>query len=231
MISCIVPTYNEAGNIENMVSALQEVFRRDSLQGEIIVVDDKSPDGTGEIVRKLQKRHKNLRLVVPEVRRGAGAAHKIGYENAKGDILVSMEADLSCDPNDIPKLVKKINDGYDVVVASRYLKGASTNKMLRNILLSKYGNKFLSAISGCRITDFTIAYRAFRREVFESITLRETGGNPFLMEFVVRAHKAGFRVTDIPTEYRERTEGATKNKILPAMIRTFLASLRLAFGI
>lgn len=231
MISIVLPTYNEVENIEPMIKKVESVFKKNSLKGEILVVDDKSPDDTAGKALELNKRFGNIRVITPEKREGAGKAHKIGYDHAKGDIIIAMEADLSCDVGDIPVLVDKINEGYDLVVASRYAKDGSTDKPLKNIILSKYGNKFISFISGIKVTDFTIAYRAFRKEINSSIKPLEKDGNPFLMEFVLKAGKKGFKIGEIGTKYTHRAKGVTKNRLFWATLRTFKAAIRITlFG-
>ncbi len=229
-VSCILPTLNEAGNIEKLIGEIQDVYKKNSFKGEIIVIDDSSPDGTWKIVQKIAKKNPNVKLIVRKVRDGAGAATYEGYKAASGDIIVSMESDLSCNPQDIPKLVNKIEDGYDIVAASRYTKGGHTNKPLFNVLLSKSGNKFVSVLFRIKISDFTLHYRAFKRQILKKVNPVEKDGNPFLMEFIVKAKRKGFnRITEIPTVFRNREYGVSKNKVLGASIRTLKATLRIYF--
>ncbi len=227
-VSVILPTLNEAQNIESLVDSLERVLKKGKLRGELIIVDDESEDGTAALSRKLNAKYGNVKTLVRKVRDGAGAAHLHGYRNATGRMVVSMEADNSCDPEDLLKIVEKINAGYDLVVASRYAKGGSTNKSAANMLISRLGNRFISVISGVRISDFTIAYRGFRREIVDKVDCKEKDGNPFLMEFILKANKAGYRrITEIPTVYREREFGVSKNKLIKAIPRTFFAAVRI----
>lgn len=231
LLSIVLPTLNEAGNIEKQIKDIEDVLHANGLRGEIVIVDDDSEDGTARITRGMNKKYGNIRTLVRKVRDGAGAAHWFGYRNAKGGIVIAMEADNSCDAGDIPVIVKKISEGYDIVVASRYAKGASTNKSLANKTISRLGNIFISLISGIRINDFTIAYRGFRREIVAKIDCTEKDGNPLLMEFILKAKNAGYaKITEIPTHYRERAFGVSKNKLMKAIPRTFKAALRIAIS-
>ncbi len=229
LLSIILPTLNEAGNITKLVDDIELVLKKSGLTGELIIVDDDSEDGTAQITRSLNKKYGNIRTLVRTVRDGAGAAHWFGYKNAKGDIIIAMEADNSCDAGDIPVIARKISKGYDIVVASRYAKGASTNKSLANKAISRLGNAFISLISGIPINDFTIAYRGFRREIVNKINCTEKDGNPLLMEFILKAKNAGYvKITEIPTNYRERQFGISKNKLTRAVPRVFYACVRIA---
>lgn len=227
-VSVVLPTLNEAQNIESLVDSLEAVLKKAKLTSELIIVDDESEDGTAAIARKLNTRYGNIKTLVRTVRDGAGAAHLHGYKNARGKIVISMESDNSCDVDDLPTIVQKINAGYDLVVASRYAKAGSTNKSAANMIISRLGNIFISTISGIRISDFTIAYRGFRREIIERVECREKDGNPFLMEFILKANRAGYKkITEIPTVYREREFGVSKNKLIKAIPRTFFAAVRI----
>ncbi|MBI4014650.1 MAG: glycosyltransferase [Candidatus Aenigmarchaeota archaeon] len=229
MISIVLPTLNEAGNITKLVGDIEQVLRKNNLKAELIIVDDDSEDRTAQITRDLNKKYGNIRTLVRHVRDGAGAAHWFGYKSAKGDVVIAMEADNSCDAEDIPKIAKKISEGWDIVVASRYAKGASTNKSLANKAISRLGNVFISIISGIQISDFTIAYRGFRREIADKINCVEKDGNPLLMEFILKAKNAGYaKITEIPTHYRERVSGVSKNKLMKAIPRTFKAAVRIS---
>jgi dolichol-phosphate mannosyltransferase len=227
-VSLVLPTLNEADNIEKLVDNLERVLKKNKLKGELIIVDDESEDGTAELARKINKKYGNVKILIRTIRDGAGAAHLHGYKHAKGDVVISMEADNSCDPEDIPRIVEKIRAGNDIVVASRYADGASTNKSFANILISRLGNVFISRIYGIPINDFTIAYRGFRREIIDKINCVEKDGNPFLMEFIVKANMAGYKkIIEIPTKYTEREFGVSKNKLMKAIPRTFRAAIRI----
>lgn len=226
-LSVMIPTLNEAGNIKKMVDSIELMLSKNKYLGEIIIVDDNSEDGTAQIARDLNKKYKNIRVIVRNVRDGAGAAHVVGYKAAKGKIIIPIEGDCSCDINDIPKLVKKIEQGYDIVVASRYMSGGGNSK--HTSIISYYGNKLISLFSGIQISDFTLSYKAFRREIMDKVKLVEKDGNPLLMEIILKANKAGFnRITEIPTRYTGfRAYGKSKNRFFRASILTFIAMIRI----
>ena len=229
-ISVVLPTFNEKENIGEMIERLNKMFSDYNYLGEIIVVDDKSPDGTAGIVREIGLEKKNVRVIVRDTREGVGAAHNTGYAAAEGDVIVSMDADLSHNPEDIPRLMAKLDEGYDFVVGSRYMEGGSTDKPLKNIIVSILGSRFISTVLKVRIHDFTNGFRAIRKDVFEAIfpEIRETG-NAFLMETIYYAQKYGYRVTEVPTSFIERTRGESKTQVGKESRKTMIASLRLKF--
>ncbi|MBS1266370.1 MAG: Glycosyltransferase AglD [Candidatus Woesearchaeota archaeon] len=221
-VSVVMPTLNEAGNITKMIDDVQEVFEENDIKGEIVVVDDYSEDRTADIAKGLNSKYKNIKVIVRNVRDGAGAALVVGYQAARGKVIISIEADCSCDVSDIVNLLEKINQGYDVVVASRYAKGGKNTKTTAK--LSKFANIIISKITGIKIHEFTIAYRAFTKEVFENLNLVEKDGNALLVEFLYKAHRAGHKIGEIPTSYSAyRKYGQTKNAIIKAGFNTFKA--------
>ncbi len=221
-VSVVMPTLNEAGNITKMIDDVEAVFKEHDLKGEIVVVDDHSEDRTADIAKNLNNKYGNVRVIVRNVRDGAGAAHLVGYQAAEGEIVIPIEADCSCDVSDIANLVKKIDEGYDVVVASRYAKGGRNTKTTAT--LSRFANIVISKITRIPINEFTIAYRAFRKEVVDKLNLVEKDGNALLVEFLFKAHRAGYKIGEIPTKYSAyRKYGTTKNVIIRAGFNTFKA--------
>ena len=226
MISVILPTYNEKENIATLIKKIIQVFNENRYDGEIIVVDDKSPDGTGKIVDELTKKYKNVVLITRDIREGIGAAHLTGYQNAKGEIIISMDADLSHDPKEIPKILNKINEGYDIVVGSRYVKGGGSDKPRKNQLISIIGSKFTSSMLNVQVSDFTNGFRAFKKEIIHNIELNEKG-NVFLMEFLCKSNKQGYRITEVPIFFRERRKGMSKTQVLRESIKAVKFTFRL----
>ena len=116
LVSVVLSTYNEKENLANMVPLIEKIFTKSGIRGEIVVVDDNSPDGTSDVARKFGQEYGNVRLLWRPAKLGPGSAHADGYKFARGDIVVGMDTDFSHDPHDIPRFVAKIKEGYDLVV-------------------------------------------------------------------------------------------------------------------
>lgn len=211
MISVIVPTLNEAGSIE-------DILRRISQQevDEILVVDGYSTDGTVELVEKL-----GYRLVFQEGR-GLGKAIEMGIKCTKGDLIIIIDADGSHNPTDIPKLLGKINDGFDLVIASRYISGPRLRGFFfATCQSSSYDDTFIREIGNriftylCRnfyhleVHDVLMGYKAFRRGIFDKVKLDEHG-QQFDAEILIKAKKAGFRIGEVPVIEHRRIHGKSK---------------------
>ncbi len=227
LLSVVIPTYNESMNIEKLIQCINSVFTENDIDGEILVVDDNSPDGTGDVVRELMVNYTNLRLLPRRKKEGLGVAHLAGYAEVHGDITVSLDADLSHDPKEIPVMLARIEDGYDVVIGSRYVKGGKVEeKPIFNVIASKVAGILAKIGYGVNIADFTNGYRMFKSEVYESIKMCDySKGNVFLAEFIYYAHKNGFKVTEIPTTFVERSAGETKTNVAreaKALVRSII---------
>jgi dolichol-phosphate mannosyltransferase len=143
-VSFVIPTLNEHGNITRLIERINKIIKKINLDYEIIVIDDNSTDGTIEAVKNLQKIQENLNLFVREKQQGIGSAHIEGYNQAQGDLIISMDADLSHPPEKIPEFIAKIKSGFDMVMSSRYILGGATDKNLKFYLVSKIGGYYLS---------------------------------------------------------------------------------------
>ena len=215
LISIVLATYNEKENLSKFIPTIEKIFKRNKMKGEIVVVDDNSPDGTSNLSRQLNKKYHNIRLLWRPKKMGPGSAHWDGYRFAKGDIIVGMDVD-SHDPYDIPRFVNKINQGYDLVVNSRFIKGGyyeiKSFQTFEKYLASKFGNILIRFLSGVPIHDFTCSMRAVRKEVVKDVHT-ESKGNSFFMEFIVKAYRKGYRITEIPIKFKDRTVGKSKLKL------------------
>lgn len=229
-VSAIVPTLNEAGNIEKILEGIagQNI-------DEILVVDGHSTDGTIELVRR-----SGYRLILQEGR-GLGKAIMSGIRSTSGECIVIVDADGSHDPKYIPELIKKIDEGYDVVVGSRYISGPKAkNLFFRNKRSSSHddtfireaGNRFFTYL--CRklyrldIHDVLMGFKAFKRSVFERIAPSEDG-QQFDVEMLIKAKKAGFMIGQVPVVEHKRGYGKSKLsvpyhgfKVLCVIIKEFL---------
>ena len=215
-ISIIIPTYNEAENIPIIIGDIEKtIFKK--YVGEIIIVDDSSPDGTGDIAKRLNKKYKNIIVINKEKREGIGAALRVGYNNANGDILISTDADLSFDISNIKRLIAKINEGYDLVIGSRYIdKGYYEKLSLKTFLksiISKYGNKIARFVSGLNLHDYSANFRAIKKEVWKNIKTQDNT-NSILLEMIIKSKYEGYKVCEIGVVFKDRIYGKSKINLL-----------------
>lgn len=208
----IIPTYNEADNIKNIISRIIKLNIPDLA---ILVVDDNSPDGTGKAVKKICEKDSRIRLIQRDSKLGLGTAYVAGFKYAieKGfDYVFEIDADFSHDPGDIPKFLEKI-DSFDLVIGSRYIVGVNVvNWPLSRLLLSLSANWYTRIITGLPVHDCTSGYRCFRKSVLESINLDEihSDGYSFQIEMTFKAWKKNFRILELPIVFTDRVKGNSK---------------------
>ncbi|RLJ02933.1 MAG: hypothetical protein DRP11_02220 [Candidatus Aenigmatarchaeota archaeon] len=226
MLSIVIPTYNEAENIEELIRTVEGVLERNGIDGEIIVVDDTSPDGTGRIVERLTKEYGNLILVERKEKCGIGAAYKTGFRVARGGVIMEMDADFSHDPEDIPKLYRKIKGGYDVVVGSRYVEGGERKDPIHRRIFPLIGNFLYVKLLGSGVRDTTAGFRAYRREVLKKVDL-DSLPDDFSFQAAILFRLRGAKMTEVPIKFRERRAGEPKYgfKDLLGNIRVLLSFL------
>ena len=232
MISLVLPTYNEKDNISSLIPRLEDVIKKNKYDAEIIVVDDSSPDGTAKVAEDLGKKYGNVRVIVRKKKEGIGAAIREGYDSANGDIIMSMDVD-SLDPEDIPSFVSKINDGFDLVVGSRHRKGGVYEKKAAKTRLKKVistaGNRFIKGITGLKLSDFTLNYRAMKKEAWKAIKT-ERNGSDFLVEMILKIHKKGFKVGEIPVVFKDRVAGSSKIRLFHEAKNVLSLSIKLGLS-
>jgi len=216
LVSVVLGTYNESDNIAKLIPALESLFRDKQIDGEIVVVDDSSPDGTGDVVRRLASEYGNVRLFSRPQKLGPGSAHAEGYKHALGNVIIGMDTDFSHDPADIPRFIAKLGEGYDLVQASRYVEGGAYEvkslQTLRKSIASRVGNILVRFVTRVPIHDFTTSYRAMRSRVVQEV-VTESAGNSFFMEFIVKAYRGGFNMVEIPIVFKDRVVGKSKLKL------------------
>ncbi len=207
-----LPTYNERENLEAMVSALIEVLPDD---GRILVVDDNSPDGTGEIADRLAAARDDVDVLHRPRKEGLGPAYLAGFRRALemgADLVMEMDCDFSHDPADVPRLAAAAHDA-DLVLGSRYVPGGGTKNwgLLRRVI-SRGGSLYAQIILGLRIRDLTGGFKVYRRVVLETIDLDaiRSKGYAFQIETTYRTIKAGFRVVEVPIVFADREVGGSK---------------------
>jgi dolichol-phosphate mannosyltransferase len=212
----VIPTYNEAANIEGLVrAALAELERVVPDVHHILIVDDNSPDGTGQIADQLAERHPQVEVLHRPTKTGLGHAYLAGFAralSAGADFVMEMDADFSHDPRYLGDLLAAAEDA-DVVLGSRYVEGGGIEDwgLLRR-LISHGGCVYARAILGVQVHDLTGGFKCIRREVLETIGLEtvRAEGYVFQVEVTYRALLAGFRVAEVPIVFRDRSVGTSK---------------------
>jgi len=231
----IIPTYNERENIARLVP---EVLAQDP-RIDVLIIDDASPDGTGEIADGLAAADPRVSVLHRRGKLGLGTAYIEGFRwgLARGyAYLFEMDADFSHDPEHLPEFLRAIED-YDVVLGSRYLHGRVTviNWPIGRLLLSYFANVYARCVTGLPVADATGGFKCFRREVLEAIDLDRVGseGYAFQIEMSLRAWRKGFRIGEIPIVFADRDVGESKmsKKIIrEAVWRVWALRLRDVFG-
>jgi len=213
----ILPTYNEAENVEPIVRAAGEVLARASPEGHrVLVVDDGSPDGTGAIADGLARECSWVEVLHRTSKNGIGPAYLAGFRHALdrgAGFVMEMDSDFSHDPADLARLLAAVHGGADLALGSRYVPGGGVSDwgLLRR-LISEGGSAYARIVLGLAVRDLTGGFKCFRREVLETINLDtiEARGYAFQVETTYRAIRAGFRVVEVPIVFRDRREGSSK---------------------
>lgn len=228
----IIPTYNEKENIGLLIDKLEKVFRRVPKKWEmhILVVDDSSPDGTGELVKEKMKEFKNVHLLTNKEKVGLGGAYMSGMNCAvdelKADLMFEFDADFQHDPELIPSFLAKVDTGADLVLGSRYMKGGSIPKYwgIHRKILSVGGNIFTRVMMLDRkIHDWTTGYRAVRPQLFLKVKdkITELKTYSFQLQFLYQARKIGANIAEVPLNFKERYKGYSKIPGFESTIKTF----------
>jgi dolichol-phosphate mannosyltransferase len=208
----VLPTYDEASNIEAIVAAALEHLPPDR---RVLVVDDASPDGTGEIADRLASERDDVEVLHRAAKRGLGPAYVAGFRRALArgaEVVCQMDADFSHDPADLPRLLAATERG-DLVLGSRYVAGGGvTDWGPTRRLISAGGSAYARIVLGVGIRDLTGGFKVFRRPVLEGIELETIPslGYAFQVETTYRAIMAGFRVVEVPIVFRDRRVGESK---------------------
>ena len=237
VVVCL-PTYNERENLEPMVRALDEVVRRHELDARVLVIDDSSPDGTGELADRLTGEFRFLSVLHRKRKQGLGPAYLAGFVWAlatDADRIVEMDCDFSHDPEDLPRLVTATQDA-DLALGSRYVKGGGTSNWgLGRRIVSRFGSLYARVLLGVGIRDLTGGFKCFRRVVLEDIGLERitTKGYAFQIEMTYRALRKGARVVEVPIIFAERETGTskmTRGIVFEAMTKVPALRLRALLG-
>jgi len=214
-LSIILPTYNERQNIGIIIPKIEDVLK--DIKHEIIVVDDNSPDDTAGCVLELNKKYGNIRLITRLSKNGIGSALREGYRHAKGDIILSSDADLSFPVEDMIKLVKGIQDGNDLVLGCRHKITGSYYEIkgVRTVIkgfISRLGNVILCALSRTGVHDFSANFRAIKKTTWNELDIKENT-NIMLFETIIKAKFKGMKIAEIPVSFNDRIYGKSKLKL------------------
>jgi dolichol-phosphate mannosyltransferase len=224
-----LPTYNERENLEAMLRALAP------LDVNVLVVDDNSPDGTGEIADRLAAELDFVSVLHRERKEGLGPAYLAGFRRALADgaeLVLEMDCDFSHNPADVPRLIDACRQGADLALGSRYVPGGGTeNWGLGRRIVSWGGSFYARLLLGVRVRDLTGGFKCYRRRVLETIDLGDihSKGYAFQIEGTYRTIRKGFRVVEVPIRFVDRTEGTSKmSRAIVLEAVTKVPSLRLA---
>jgi dolichol-phosphate mannosyltransferase len=211
-----LPTYNERENLEPMIEALEQVRTRTPVPGDVLVIDDNSPDGTGDIADRLADTREWLHVLHRPEKEGLGRAYMAGFHWAlKRDYayVLEMDCDFSHDPATVPRLIERAVDGADLVLGSRYCPGGGVaDWSLGRRIVSRGGCLYARVLLGVRVQDLTGGFKCFRRAVLEAVDLDavDAQGYMFQIEMTYRALRLGFRVEEVPILFTDRREGGSK---------------------
>ncbi|MEM3612344.1 MAG: polyprenol monophosphomannose synthase [Candidatus Bathyarchaeia archaeon] len=231
-VTILLPTYCEAENIENLIHTIENL----GINSRIIVIDDSSPDGTGDIVKKLQRKYENIMLLTRPFKAGLGTAithgfHFILAQSAPSKYIVTMDADYSHDPMEIPKLLQEARKGYDIVVGSRYCNGGVVKGWpMTRLAISKIANKITAKLVALPITDFTSGFRCYSREYIRKILPNlHSQTYEIQIETLRQASINRARVVEVPITFTNRKKGKsklTKNEILSFLLYVMKTAFR-----
>jgi len=210
-VSIITPVYNERDNLRKFIPKVEKVLSETLNNFEIVIVDDKSPDGSGAIALKLANEYDNIKVLQRPKKMGLGTAYKEGFKLADGRLIVSIDSDLSHDPDILPRMIEEA-ETVDIVIGSRFVKGGGIEgRSMWRDLLSTLANYFIRTITGYGISDWTSGLRVYRREVWETTMPKvECIKWDFQFESLYKALFDKFTVREIPIIFHERLEGHSK---------------------
>ena len=213
-LSVVIPAHNEGDLIEKVVEAIIEELEKESIDNEILIVDDNSTDSTWHTIALLAERYNNVRPVKRTSPNGFGRAVRDGIENAKGDVIVTAMGDASDDPKDIVKYFRKIEEGYDCVFGSRFIKGSYVNDYpMHKLIVNRIANAFLQCLFLSKHNDLTNAFKAYRKEVIEAIKPIESLYFNITVEIPLKALIRGYSIATVPINWYGRQSGVSKLRI------------------
>jgi dolichol-phosphate mannosyltransferase len=214
----VLPTYNERENLTTVVRLARAALATcdPPVSGAVLIVDDGSPDGTGELADQLAREHVDVHVLHRARKGGLGGAYLAGFDEALAngaDFVIEMDADLSHDPADLPRLIDAARDGADVVLGSRYVAGGGVEGWpLHRQLISRAGGRYAAIMLGLPLSDLTGGFKCFRASALRRLDpdLVHSRGYAFQIELTYHAARAGLEIVEIPIVFREREHGRSK---------------------
>ncbi len=213
-LSVIIPAHNEEESIESTLLDIHRELENEDIKNEIIVVNDKSTDNTLLILEKLAKKFANLKVIDRKPPYGFGRAVKEGLDNFSGDVVTIVMGDASDDPKDIVRYFRKIKEGYDCAFGSRFIKGSVVKDYpMHKLIVNRIANTFIRCLFLIRYNDVTNAFKAYRREVIESIKPIQAIHFNITVELPLKAIARGYSYSIVPINWYGRTSRVSKLKI------------------
>ncbi|NVM04470.1 MAG: polyprenol monophosphomannose synthase [Candidatus Helarchaeota archaeon] len=210
-LSICIPTYNEKENIEILINKIQEILKNININYEIIIVDDNSPDGTGKIIDKLAEKFNNIKPVHRKKKEGLAMAYIAGFRSATGDMVITMDADLSHDPKSILDFIKA-SKYYDIVIGSRFVPGGGNfNRSRFRVIVSRLTNILATLFLKVKSSDSTSGYRLYHRRVLENILQYVSSQKfSFQVEILEKSKYFEFKIGQVPIQFYDRKFGKSK---------------------
>ncbi len=205
-VSIVLPTYNEKENVLDTVNQILDSVK--SYELEIIVVDDDSPDLTWKIVEDMK--NPKVKAIRRIKEKGVASAIHRGIKEAKGDYIMWMDCDLSMPPSKIPSLLKQLDEGYDIAIGSRYVKGGKDSRSFLRKFTSYLFNHYCQLVLGHGVKDYDSGFIVVKREVFDKVEFPGYGYGEYFIEFVYNAAKKGTKITEVPYNNVDRVKGKSK---------------------
>jgi dolichol-phosphate mannosyltransferase len=224
-ISVILPTYNESENIAALSQELLTILNSQGITGEVVIVDDNSPDGTGDIADALSERDNRVKVVHRPAKLGLATAIDEGSEAASHEIIVTMDSDFSHPPRIVPELVSAL-DEVDISIGSRYVKGGSMEGPIHKIILSRMMTTFAGWLLGLNVKDCTGGFHALRKTLLQELDVKSKGGE-YDLELLYKAKERGYTMKEIPFTYKYREKGESKTNLLKGGTIYLLTAMRL----
>jgi len=223
-ISVMTPVYNEKDNLETFINQVEQVLQEAGETFEIIIIDDNSPDGTGELAEELATKYGNIKVLHRPEKKGLGTAYKEGFNLTQGELIITIDSDQSHDPQALPRMIKKAKEAdTDIVIGSRFTQGGSIEgRSFWRDLMSVTANRFIRTITAKNIKDWTSGLRVYKRQVWTNTMPHvECIKWDFQFESLYKSIKDGYQVKETPILFHERAGGTSKFNLNEAIYFVF----------
>lgn len=225
-LTVVIPMFNEQGNAARTLREITNVLQQLSITWEILVIDDGSTDKTLMLIKDFSKNFSNIRVFSHERNLGIGKALQTGVRNSKGKVIVTIDADLSYDPRDIPRLLENLKDDVDAVFGSPYMKGVQIPEAsFLRVVISKSATSIYQKVTGTKLSCFTSIFRAYRKRAIKNLSF-DTSGFEMQTEMAIRLLEEGCRIIEIPVTLVKRERGFSKFKYRREIPRHFKLLLK-----